>query len=123
MFNTIRSVSVHTKQAVGKVSTIIGSVRRSGSGPSINNQTTPINAEKIQHSQEPTQKGRDHVMSNSFGDGYSTRSDEESFGGTFSGNQSLSGREQEKIVNANAPEYDRSQGSETGEKEGGRNQP
>lgn len=42
-------------------------------------------------------------MLNSFGDGYSTRSDEEGFGGTFSGNQSLSGREQEKIVNANAP--------------------
>ncbi|KAK9075674.1 hypothetical protein SSX86_004002 [Deinandra increscens subsp. villosa] len=42
-------------------------------------------------------------MSHSFEDHYTTRSDEEGFGGSFTGNESLSGREQEKLVHANAP--------------------
>ncbi|KVI02829.1 hypothetical protein Ccrd_018869 [Cynara cardunculus var. scolymus] len=121
MFTTIRSVSVQAKPVAGswiftvsenfagKVSPTIGNVRSHqasaspGSGPAITNQTKPTNMEKIQHSQEPTTKGRD-VMSHTFGDAYSTRSDEQGFGGAFTGNESLSSTEQDKIVNANAPD-------------------
>ncbi|KAJ9564327.1 hypothetical protein OSB04_000293 [Centaurea solstitialis] len=119
MFTTIKSVSIQAKplrsyifivsqNLAGRISPIIGNVRShqasagAGSGPTITNQAKPTNTEKIQHSQEPTTKGRD-VMSHTFGDEYSTRSDEQGFGGAFSGNESLSRTEQDKIVNANAP--------------------
>ncbi|KAI3665473.1 hypothetical protein L6452_44100 [Arctium lappa] len=118
MFTTIRLVSVQAKPVtsriftisenfVGNVYPILGNVRShqasasAGSGTAITNQPKPTNMEKIQHSQEPTTKG--DVMSHTLGDGYSTRSDEQGFGGAFSGNQSLSSTEQDKIVNANAP--------------------
>lgn len=41
-------------------------------------------------------------MSHSFGEGYATRSDEEGFGGIYSGNQSL---QQHKSVHENHPGY------------------
>ncbi|XP_074381407.1 uncharacterized protein LOC141723488 [Apium graveolens] len=63
-----------------------------------------------------TEKG--DVMSNTFGEGYSSRSDEEGFGGT---NQTLPGsRKEDNAPNSN--EYDKSQGSEVKEKEESRNQ-
>ncbi|KAK1363594.1 hypothetical protein POM88_039155 [Heracleum sosnowskyi] len=63
-----------------------------------------------------TKKG--DVMSNTFGEGYSSRSDEEGFGGT---NQTLPGsHKQDNSPNSN--EYDKSQGSEVKEKEQSRHQ-
>ncbi|XP_008790362.2 uncharacterized protein LOC103707596 isoform X3 [Phoenix dactylifera] len=68
--------------------------------------------------QEPVTTTGD-AMSHSFGEGYSTRSDEEGFGGIYGRNQSIS-RPGELD---NHPDYDKSQGSEVKEKEKGRNQP
>ena len=42
-------------------------------------------------------------MSNSFGEGYATRSDEEGFGGTYGGNQSKSKIQMDKEINENHP--------------------
>ncbi|GFY80387.1 hypothetical protein Acr_01g0001960 [Actinidia rufa] len=50
--------------------------------------------------------GRRDVMSDSFGEGYATRSDEEGFGGTYSGNDSFAKQEQldkTKIIHDNHP--------------------
>ncbi|KAJ0646702.1 hypothetical protein HanOQP8_Chr16g0638111 [Helianthus annuus] len=110
MFNVIKSVSVQTKptvsfiftaskNATGKVYPTIGSM---GSRRTSASTGSPTSMDKIQHTQEPTQKDRD-VITNSLEDGYSTRSDEEGFGGSFTGNDSLSSREQDKIVHANSP--------------------
>lgn len=62
------------------------------------------------------------AMSHSFGEGYATRSDEEGFGGVFSGNQSLPKTEQDQLIHENHPAYDKTQGSEVKEKEKGRHQ-
>ncbi|CAH2043126.1 unnamed protein product [Thlaspi arvense] len=59
------------------------------------------------------------VMSHSFGEGYATRSDEEGFGGTYGGNQTF---QKKNEVHENHPDYDKSQGSESKEKEKSRNQ-
>ncbi|XP_057785926.1 uncharacterized protein LOC131023894 isoform X3 [Salvia miltiorrhiza] len=40
------------------------------------------------------------------GGGYAKRSDEEGFGATYGGNQSLSKDDEDKIVHGNVPEYD-----------------
>uniref|UniRef100_A0A251S504 Uncharacterized protein n=1 Tax=Helianthus annuus TaxID=4232 RepID=A0A251S504_HELAN len=123
MFNVIKSVSVQTKptvsfiftaskNATGKVYPTIGSM---GSRRTSASTGSPTSMDKIQHTQEPTQKDRD-VITNSLEDGYSTRSDEEGFGGSFTGNDSLSSREQDKIVHANSPEYDKTSGGESAEK-------
>ncbi|TQD70936.1 hypothetical protein C1H46_043519 [Malus baccata] len=69
--------------------------------------------------QGPNQKTGD-VMSQSFGEGYATRSDEEGFGGVFSDNQTLPKTEQDQLIHANHPAYDMTQGSEVKEKEKGR---
>ncbi|CAK8539877.1 unnamed protein product [Lathyrus sativus] len=66
---------------------------------------------------ETTEHG--DVMSHSFGEGYATRSDEEGFGGTYGGNQSL---QQHKSVDENHPDYDKTQGSVVKEKEKARHQ-
>lgn len=42
-------------------------------------------------------------MTQSFGEGYSTRSDEEGFGGIYSGNQSLNNIQADKEIHANHP--------------------
>ncbi|KAD3640766.1 hypothetical protein E3N88_29989 [Mikania micrantha] len=113
MFSIIRSVSVHTKptgsliftashNVAGNIPPVIGNVKSHQSSYS---SGSPTSMDKIKHTQEPTEKG--DVMSRSFEDEYTTRSDEEGFGGCFSGNNSLSGREQEKLVYANSPEYDK----------------
>ncbi|KRZ64576.1 hypothetical protein T10_4463 [Trichinella papuae] len=67
--------------------------------------------------QEPV-KATGDGMSHSFGEGYSTRSDEEGFGGVYGGNQSIS----KPGEHENHPDYDKSQGSEVKQKEKGRNQ-
>ncbi|KAM7516257.1 hypothetical protein LguiA_005840 [Lonicera macranthoides] len=62
-------------------------------------------------------------MSNSFGEGYGTRSDEEGFGGTSGGTkQTLHKHDEDKVVHANSPDYDKNQGSSVKEKEVGRHQ-
>ncbi|CAN6698580.1 unnamed protein product [Malus baccata var. baccata] len=67
----------------------------------------------------PDQKTGD-VMSQSFGEGYATRSDEEGFGGVFSDNQTFPKTEQDQLIHENHPAYDKTQGSEVKEKEKGR---
>ncbi|KAL8200454.1 hypothetical protein R6Q57_011793 [Mikania cordata] len=110
MFSIIRSVSVHTKptgsliftashNVAGNIPPVIGNVKSHQSSYS---SGSPTSMDKIKHTQELLKKDRD-VMSRSFEDEYTTRSDEEGFGGCFSGNNSLSGREQEKLVYANSP--------------------
>lgn len=64
-----------------------------------------------------------NVMSHSFGEGYSTRSDEEGFGGIYNANQSLPKDDDDKdVIHENHPAYDKSQGSEVKEKEKARHQ-
>lgn len=60
------------------------------------------------------------VMDHSFGPGYSTRSDEEGFGGVYGGNQTIIDK---MTAKTNHHEYDDEQGSEVKEKEHGRNAP
>lgn len=55
------------------------------------------------------------VMTHSFGEGYSTRSDEEGFGGVYGQNDPVFNPGTE--VHPSHPEYDTSQGSEVKEKE------
>ncbi|KAJ1293835.1 hypothetical protein BS78_01G099400 [Paspalum vaginatum] len=55
------------------------------------------------------------VMTHSFGEGYSTRSDEEGFGGVYGGNDPV--EHPGTRVHPSHPEYDTSQGSEVKEKE------
>lgn len=66
-------------------------------------------------------------MSNSYGEGYAIRSDEEGFGGIYGGNQSLHLEECNKGDVAHeknhSDDYDKMQGSEVKEKEKGRNLP
>ncbi|KAJ4714420.1 Late embryogenesis abundant protein [Melia azedarach] len=69
----------------------------------------------------PKEKNED-VMSDSFGEGYATRSDEEGFGGIYGGNQSIPSVEIDKQIHENHPAYDKTQGSEVKEKEKGRHQ-
>ncbi|MCL7042183.1 hypothetical protein MKW94_014236 [Papaver nudicaule] len=72
---------------------------------------------------KPNEKITGDVMSHSFGEGYSTRSDEEGFGGIYSGNQAFPDKEDVVHENhPNHPAYDKTQGSEVSEVEKGRNQ-
>ncbi|CAH8281061.1 unnamed protein product [Arabidopsis lyrata] len=68
--------------------------------------------------ENPNEKTGD-VMSHSYGEGYATRCDEEGFGGTYGGNQTL---QKENEIHENHPDYDKTQGSEAKEKEKARNQ-
>ncbi|KAE8680637.1 MIP18 family protein [Hibiscus syriacus] len=71
--------------------------------------------------ENPIEKPGD-VMSDSFGEGYATRSDEEGFGGTYGGNDSLSDKRTGNEIHSNHPDYDKTQGSEVKEKEKSRHQ-
>ncbi|KAL5704597.1 hypothetical protein ACHQM5_023001 [Ranunculus cassubicifolius] len=82
----------------------------------------PDNLDNKEMSGTQEHKKEGDVMSHSFGEGYSTRADEEGFGGVYSGNQSLPKSKDTKEVHENHPDYDQSQGSHVKEKEGGRNQ-
>ncbi|KAF8675355.1 hypothetical protein HU200_047719 [Digitaria exilis] len=64
---------------------------------------------------DDTHKTTGDVMSHSFGEGYSTRSDEEGFGGVYGGNDPVEHPGTE--IHPSHPEYDTSQGSEVREKE------
>ncbi|KAB2008482.1 hypothetical protein E1A91_D10G106400v1 [Gossypium mustelinum] len=74
-----------------------------------------------QKDEKPEQKPGD-VMSESFGEGYATRSDEEGFGGIYGENESISDIKKHKEVHESHPAYDKTQGSEVKEKEKARNQ-
>lgn len=83
---------------------------RNGSGirfhqvPAAGSSANKGNIDKMENSQDPkTTNKKGDVMSHSFGEGYATRSDEEGFGGTNAGNQSLPKGEEEKIVHGNSP--------------------
>ncbi|XP_057498904.1 uncharacterized protein LOC130783350 [Actinidia eriantha] len=94
------------------------------------NQSQETNNKMEKQQQKPEQTNNRNakpgdVMSDSFGEGYATRSDEEGFGGTYGGNDSFAKQEQldkNKIIHDNHPEYDKSQGSEVAEKEKARHQ-
>ncbi|KAF8053556.1 hypothetical protein N665_1401s0015 [Sinapis alba] len=81
--------------------------------------TTSSDQPKMDKKPENPKEKTGDVMSHSFGEGYATRSDEEGFGGTYGGNQTL---QKDHEVHENHPDYDKTQGSEAKEKERGRNQ-
>ncbi|KAJ9147085.1 hypothetical protein P3X46_029287 [Hevea brasiliensis] len=83
--------------------------------------STPGNPHNMDKTQNQDEKTGD-VMSHSFGEGYSTRSDEEGFGGIYGGNQSVNNVEMDKKIHENHPAYDKTQGSEVKEKEKARHQ-
>lgn len=60
-------------------------------------------------------------MAHSFGEGYSTRSDEEGFGGIYGRNQASEIKHKDEI-HEDHPMYDKTQGCEVKEKEKGRHQ-
>nr|XP_043614736.1 uncharacterized protein LOC122586811 [Erigeron canadensis] len=102
---------------------VVGRVRfQQASATGNSQQETDHNMDKKQDPAAKEVEKKGDVMSHSFGEGYATRSDEEGFGGIYGGNQSLSNEDEDKIVNANSPEYDKTQGSEVKEKEKARNQ-
>ncbi|KAI3895600.1 hypothetical protein MKW98_025391 [Papaver atlanticum] len=77
---------------------------------------------KVPQVDNPNEKITGDVMSHSFGEGYSTRSDEEGFGGIYGDNQAFPDKD---VVHENHPShaaYDKTQGSEVSEKEKARNQ-
>ena len=84
-----------------------------------------MDKKKDQNPSEEAAATTDHgdVMSHPFGEAYATRCDEEGFGGTYGGNQSLPKTETDKFIDENHPAYDKTQGSEVKEKEKGRHQP
>ncbi|PWA81792.1 hypothetical protein CTI12_AA184770 [Artemisia annua] len=101
-----------------KASPAIGTVRFQQASAG---QEEPENMDKKNKENEEAQKKGD-VMSDSYGEGYATRSDEEGFGGTYGSNQSFSRDDTDKVAHGNSPDYDKSQGSEVKEKEKARNQ-
>ncbi|XP_017218191.1 uncharacterized protein LOC108195746 [Daucus carota subsp. sativus] len=72
----------------------------------------------IRFNSDKTTTKKGDVMSDTFGEGYSSRSDEEGFGGT---NQTVPGSRRQDS-NQNSTGYDKSQGSEVKEKEQSRHQ-
>ncbi|XP_010254863.1 PREDICTED: uncharacterized protein LOC104595702 isoform X2 [Nelumbo nucifera] len=76
------------------------------------------NMDKTQHQKDKSGA----LMSDSFGEGYSTRSDEEGFGGIYGGNQALPKSVVDKACNPESSDFDKTQGSEVKEKEKGRHQ-
>ncbi|KAG4125394.1 hypothetical protein ERO13_D10G093000v2 [Gossypium hirsutum] len=75
-----------------------------------------------QKDEKPEQKPGD-VMSESFGEGYATRSDEEGFGGIYGENESISDiKNTRRFMKVTQVTYDKTQGSEVKEKEKARNQ-
>ncbi|XP_042495725.1 uncharacterized protein LOC122074820 [Macadamia integrifolia] len=87
-------------------------------------ETQPENQDNMDKTHEHHEKTKG-AMSDSFGEGYATRSDEEGFGGIYGGNQQLKPKtnKEEETSHENQPaEYDKTQGSEVREKEKGRHQ-
>ncbi|XP_039155669.1 uncharacterized protein LOC120287064 [Eucalyptus grandis] len=88
---------------------------------SSNNNSNDMDKRKEEEDDNPTVIKTGDVMAHSFGEGYSTRSDEEGFGGIYGGNDSCKVRKA-KDIDEDHPEYDKSQGSEVKEKEKARHQ-
>ncbi|CAN6322784.1 unnamed protein product [Urochloa humidicola] len=78
-------------------------------------QVPPQDAAGGKGKRDDMNKTTGDVMSHSFGEGYSTRSDEEGFGGVYGGNDPVEHPGTE--IHPSHPEYDTSQGSEVKEKE------
>ncbi|CAN6292314.1 unnamed protein product [Urochloa humidicola] len=78
-------------------------------------QVPPQDAAGGKGKRDDMHKTTGDVMSHSFGEGYSTRSDEEGFGGVYGGNDPVEHPGTE--IHPSHPEYDTSQGSEVKEKE------
>ncbi|CAL4927050.1 unnamed protein product [Urochloa decumbens] len=78
-------------------------------------QVPPQDAAGAKGKRDETHKTTGDVMSHSFGEGYSTRSDEEGFGGVYGGNDPVEHPGTE--IHPSHPEYDTTQGSEVKEKE------
>ncbi|OVA04499.1 hypothetical protein BVC80_1715g11 [Macleaya cordata] len=91
------------------------------------NQDSSSMEQQQKKAQNPNEKTGD-VISDSFGEAYATRCDEEGFGGIYGGNQSLPKHDvdddddDDKVIHENHPAYDKTQGSEVSEKERARNQ-
>ncbi|XP_071712104.1 uncharacterized protein [Rutidosis leptorrhynchoides] len=130
MFSALKSLPIQTKPAATVFSStankftgpIIGTVRfqQASAGKGEADHSMEKDKKKNEEAQKVHKKG--DVMSDSFGEGYATRSDEEGFGGIYGRNQSLSHDDEDKIVHGNSPEYDKTQGCEVKEKEKARNQ-
>ncbi|XP_074374976.1 uncharacterized protein LOC141716679 isoform X2 [Apium graveolens] len=76
--------------------------------------------EKAEKSKLKTEHG-DAAMTESFGDAYATRSNEEGFGGIYGGNEEEGGDEVDGTT-ADEKEYEKSQGSHVEDKDKARNQ-
>ncbi|GMJ08758.1 hypothetical protein like AT5G66780 [Hibiscus trionum] len=119
--NSIRSVRA-PPPAVFTPSLQTSLSRRKGTLISFRPITTTTSCSKQPESsmdrkdENPKEKPGD-VMSDSFGEGYATRSEEEGFGGIYGGNDKKTEEE-----NHPGPDYDKTQGSEVKEKEKGRHQ-
>ncbi|KAG4939302.1 hypothetical protein AAZX31_16G126100 [Glycine max] len=70
----------------------------------------------LDKTQHPTEKATENVMSNSFVEGYASRSDEKGFEGASEGKQSTSKVEMDKFIHENHPAYDKAQRNEVKEK-------
>lgn len=90
-------MSAHSLYTVGKACSVRFAGATSGS-----NSSKPETSDKTDQDKE---QGANKSLS---GGGYAKRSDEEGFGALYGGNQSLSKEDEDKIVHANVPEYDRS---------------
>ncbi|KAF6158799.1 hypothetical protein GIB67_040313 [Kingdonia uniflora] len=75
--------------------------------------TLPDNMDKS----DKQQKTARDVMSQSFGEGYAARSDEEGFGGIYGWNQSFERPDEVSGIHENHPDFDKTQGSYVAEKE------
>ncbi|CAN6297974.1 unnamed protein product [Urochloa humidicola] len=78
-------------------------------------QVPPQDAAGGKGKRDDMHKTTGDVMTHSFGEGYSTRSDEEGFGGVYGGNDPVEHPGTE--IHPSHPEYDTTQGSEVKEKE------
>ncbi|XP_021848950.1 uncharacterized protein [Spinacia oleracea] len=108
--------SVTGKKGVGSVRFV--QVNSSGNDDP-NKQSNFRNMDNNTNKKDEQQDNNLNVMKESFGEGYSTRSDDEGFGGIYGGNDE--GNAEMKVVQDPA-HHDNDQGSEVKEKEKSRNQ-
>ncbi|KAL1815495.1 hypothetical protein ACET3Z_018069 [Daucus carota] len=85
-------------------------------------QHSQAKPDKMDQADQPKTKSEhgDAVMKESFGDAYSTRSNDEGFGGIYGGNEEEGGHKVHG-VSAEEKEYEKTQGSHVEEKEKARN--
>ncbi|XP_074572363.1 uncharacterized protein LOC141828877 [Curcuma longa] len=120
--NLVRGVAVRHRSNL--ITRVAPSSRRAAAGgvcfiSSEKNKEEKMEEEEQKQQQQQKDPAKEHhhgdMMSHSFGEGYSTRSDEEGFGGIYGGNPSTK--------DGHPADFDESQGSEVKEKEKARNQP